>query len=67
MVGSGTGISKGMSEAAGAAKELSYHLNQAYNATTGNFDLSRLDKSLKTSKTNVSELSSKLLQAGQSG
>ena len=67
MVGAGTGISKGMSEAASAAKELSYHLNQAYNATTGNFDLSRLDKSLKTSKTNVSELSSKLLQAGQTG
>ena len=67
MAGSGAGVSKGMTEAASAAKELSYHLNQAYNATTGNFDLSRLDKSLRTSNTNVTKLSSSLLQAGQSG
>jgi hypothetical protein len=66
-MGTMQGTSKGMAEAASAAKELSYHLNQAYNATTGNFDLSRLDKSLKTSGTNVTKLSSQLLQAGQSG
>lgn len=53
--------------ASSAAKELSIHLNNAFNAETGNFDLSKLDRSLKTSSTNVTELSSKLLGAGASG
>lgn len=53
--------------ASSAAKELSIHLNNAFNAQTGNFDLSKLDRSLKTSSTNVTELSSKLLGAGASG
>lgn len=53
--------------ASSAAKELSIHLNNAFNAETGNFDLSKLDRSLKTSSTNVTELSSKLLGAGSSG
>ena len=42
---------KRLYEAAEAAKELSYHLNNAYNAKTGRFDLSALDKSLKSSNT----------------
>ena len=54
-------------EAAEAAKELSYHLNNAYNAKTGRFDLSALDKSLKSSNTNVQELSTRLLGAGDTG
>jgi hypothetical protein len=53
--------------ASAAAKELSIHLNNAFNAQTGNFDLSKLDRSLKTSSTNITELSSKLLGAGASG
>ena len=53
--------------ASGAAKELSIHLNNAFNAQTGNFDLSKLDRSLKTSSTNVTELSHKLLSAGTTG
>jgi hypothetical protein len=56
-----------MKVASQAAKELSIHLNNAFNATTGNFDLSKLDKSLKTSSTNITELSSKLLSAGATG
>ena len=53
--------------ASNAAKELSIHLNNAFNANTGNFDLSKLDKSLKTSGANITELSSKLLNAGATG
>ena len=56
-----------MQKASAAAQELSIHLNNAYNATTGNFDLSRLDKSLKTSGQNVQQLSNQLLSAGQVG
>lgn len=58
---------KRLYEAAEAAKELSYHLNNAYNAKTGRFDLSALDKSLKSSNTNVQELSTKLIGAGDTG
>ena len=54
-------------EASNAAKELSIHLNNAFNAKTGNFDLSKLDQSLKTSGTNVTQLSTKLLSAGATG
>lgn len=63
----GNSMSAGMKEASAAAKELSYHLNQAYNTTTGNIDLSKLNASLKKSSTNVTELSNRLLQAGSSG
>lgn len=58
---------KRLYEAAEAAKELSYHLNNAYNAKTGRFDLSALDKSLKSSNTSVQELSTKLIGAGDTG
>ena len=60
-------MTAGMKEASAAAKELSYHLNQAYNTTTGNIDLSKLNASLQKSSTNVTELSNRLLQAGSSG
>ena len=56
-----------MKAASEAAKELSIHLNNAFNAETGNFDLSKLDRSLKTSSTNITELSSKLLNVGAAG
>ena len=58
---------KDMKEAASAAKELSYHLNQAYNSSTGTIDLSKLNSSLQKSSTNVTQLSNKLLQAGSAG
>ena len=50
-----------------AAKELQFHLNNAFNASTGNFDLSMLDRSLKTSNSNITDLSVKLLSAGATG
>jgi hypothetical protein len=59
--GMGKNLSSGMKEASAAAKELSYHLNQAYNTSTGNLDLSKLNASLQKSSTNVTQLSNKLL------
>ena len=56
-----------LKEAGEAAKQLSYHLGQAFNATTGNIDLSKLNHSLQKSSTNVAELSNKLLKAGTAG
>lgn len=61
------GDSLDLKEAGEAAKQLSYHLNQAYNTTTGNIDLSKLNHSLQQSSTNVTELSNKLLKAGTAG
>lgn len=60
-------LSTDLHQASEAAKELQFHLNNAFNATTGNFDLSLLDKSLKTSNSNITDLSTKLLSAGQTG
>ena len=56
----------GMTQAAQAAKELSVHLNKAVNADTGKLNLNALNSSLKASKADLSELSSRLLQAGPS-
>ena len=68
MNGNALGVdSTKMKEASAAAKELSIHLNNAFNAQTGKLDLSKLDRSLKNSSTNVTELSSKLLSAGSQG
>ena len=53
--------------ASAAAKDLQFHLNNAFNTTTGKFDLSLLDKSLKTSGANITDLSTKLLGAGTTG
>lgn len=67
MSGGKIGLTSELQEAKNAAKELSYHLNQAYNSSTGNIDLSKLNDSLQKSSTNVTQLSNKLLQAGSSG
>lgn len=56
-----------MKEASTAAKELAFHLNEAYNQKTGNYDLSKLNASLAKSKTSVTELSTSLLKAGTTG
>jgi uncharacterized protein YacL len=58
---------KDLQDAAESAKQLTLHLNNAFNANTGRFDLSKLDKSLKTSKMNVTDLSTQLLKAGTVG
>lgn len=60
-------MQKDLQQASTAAKELQFHLNNAFNTTTGKFDLSLLDKSLKTSGTNISNLSTQLLGAGTTG
>lgn len=54
-------------QAAEAAKQLQYHLNNAFNVKTGNFDLSLLDRSLKSSKASITDLSRELLKAGETG
>lgn len=58
---------KNLREAADAAKDLAYHLNNAYNNKTGKFDLSLFDKSLKSSNQNLTSLSTKLMSAGKTG
>ena len=61
------GISPDLEKASQAAKELQIHLNNAFNAKTGRFDLSMLDKSLNASNTSVANLATNLLSAGNSG
>lgn len=67
---SATGMNKqtqAIQQASAAAKELQLHLNNAFDTTTGRFDLSKLDKSLKTSSSNIGDLATKLAGAGQTG
>lgn len=61
------GLTPGIQSAVSAAKDLQVHLNNAFDIKTGNFDLSRLNSSLKSSGQSLSELSNKLLNAGMTG
>ena len=63
----GSKMAADLRQAAEAAKQLQYHLNNAFNVKTGNFDLSLLDKSLKYSKASITDLSRQLLKAGKTG
>ena len=63
----GDKVAADLRQAAEAAKELQYHLNNAFNVKTGNFDLSLLDRSLKSSKASITDLSRQLLKAGKTG
>lgn len=65
--GTKMGLTKELQEAQVAARELSIHLNNAFDANTGKLDLTKFNSSLKASNTNVQELSTKLLQAGAQG
>lgn len=56
-----------MQKASEAARQLAFHLNEAYNTTTGNYDLSKLNASLNRSQTDVTKLSKSLLDAGVTG
>lgn len=56
-----------MQKASEAARQLAFHLNEAYNTATGNYDLSKLNASLNRSQTNVTKLSKSLLDAGVTG
>ena len=50
-----------------AAKDLAFHLGQAYNKNTGNYDLSKLNASLQKSNQNIQTLSAELVKAGTTG
>jgi hypothetical protein len=54
-------------QASQAAKELSIHLNNAFNVNTGKLDLHVLNKSLSSSSQSLSSLSSSLLNVGTTG
>ena len=54
-------------QAVEAAKELKVHLTNAFDVKTGNLNLNALQTSLKSTGTSLSELSSKLLNAGMAG
>lgn len=71
-LGYGT-VSKGVidpaqfEQASSAARELAYHLNNAYNAKTGNLDLSKLNASLKQAGTTLPQLTANFKNAGEAG
>lgn len=54
-------------QASAAARELAYHLNNAYNTKTGNLDLSKLNASLKQAGTSLPQLTAGFKNAGQVG
>ena len=54
-------------EASKAAQELQVHLQNAYNTTTGNFDLGQLNRSLNASNSDINKLSASLLGVGKNG
>ena len=58
---------KEIQSASAAAKELSIHINNAFDASTGRFDLSKLDKSLKSSGKNLQDYGRELLKTGEGG
>ena len=61
-------ISSGpISEAAAAAQQLQIHLQNAVNVNTGKIDLTKLNKSLASSNTNLLSLTTNLRNAGPSG
>lgn len=68
--GTATGTDKmvnSLHQASAAAMELQTHLSNAFNASTGKIDLSLLDKSLKASNSNITDLTTSLLSAGKTG
>lgn len=68
--GTATGTDKmvnSLHQASAAAMELQTHLTNAFNANTGKIDLSLLDKSLKASNSNITDLTTSLLSAGKAG
>ena len=60
-------LTKDMEQAVASARQLQMHLNNAFNSNTGNFDLSKLNASLKKSNTTIGQLSNGLLKAGLEG
>ena len=60
-------ISSELQTAINSAKELQFHLSNAFNINTGNLNLNKLNSSLKASGQSLSTLSSGLLGAGMKG
>ena len=58
---------KKFEQASAAARELAHHLNNAYNANTGNLDLGKLNSSLKAAKTDLGQLTANFNNAGEVG
>lgn len=63
----GAGMEANIKKASAAASELSIHLKNALNVNTGNIDLSKFNKSLAFSKTNLNSLISDLVSVGPAG
>ena len=63
----GAKLTSEMQTAIQSAKDLQFHLSNAFNVKTGNLDLNSLNTSLKSSGQSLSDLSSKLLMAGKNG
>ena len=64
---SGQGMDEKLHKAAQAAQELQRHIAAAVNQDTGKLNLNKFENSIKKSGASISELSSKLLLAGNSG
>ena len=60
-------LTKDMQMAVDSAKSLQTHLSNAFNVKTGNFDLNKLNMSLKQSGQSISTLGNNLLKAGRAG
>lgn len=58
---------KSIKEGIAAAKELERHLQNAFNVSTGNLDLSKLNTSLRATGTTLDQLASRMQQFGVSG
>ena len=63
----GDKLSADMQIATQSAKQLQFHLTNAFNTKTGNLDLNKLNMSLKSSGQSLSSLTSGLLKAGMQG
>lgn len=63
----GEKITTQLKQASAAAKELQMHLSAAMNTQTGKLDLNKLNNSLLSTKSNLSSLSTALLQTGSTG
>ena len=65
--GFGANATKTMKEAAVAAQQLQTHLQKAFDTKTGNLNLGLLNKSLTSANTDISKLSTSLINAGADG
>ena len=58
---------KDLQKASVAAKELSIHINNAYDASSGHLDLSKLNKSISSSNKSLSDYTKTLIRSGEVG